>query len=196
MDRQEFYRPLPYAVTYKGRKYELTPAYDNVLTMFADVQGVPDYKVPEIMGHYLLRKPSADPELMQAVSGVLFDTANKAPHAKSMDFIQDGPLIYAAFMQAYGMDLNDQRGRLHWWKFTALLRGLPSNTRFMEVVQIRTKPLPQPTKYNTQERAQLVRLKQEFALELTDEERREQLQNSLRGVASMLLQMAAEKEHK
>lgn len=190
---QEFYRELPYSVTYKGRKYDLTPAYDNVLTMFADVEGVPEHRVPEIMGYYLLRIPSKDTGLLQAVSAVLFPPA-KTVHQKSMDFIQDGQLIYAAFMQAYGIDLNDQRGKLHWWKFTALLRGLPSNTRFMEVVQIRTKPMPPPTKHNAQERAQLIRLKQEYALELSAEEREQQLQDGLRNMARMMLSMAKKRE--
>lgn len=190
---QEFYRELPYSVTYKGRKYDLTPAYDNVLTMFADVEGVPEHRVPEIMGYYLLRVPSKDTGLLQAVSAVLFPPA-KTVHQKSMDFIQDGQLIYAAFMQAYGIDLNDQRGKLHWWKFTALLRGLPSNTRFMEVVQIRTKPMPAPTKHNAQERAQLIRLKQEYALELSAEEREQQLQDGLRNMARMMLSMAKKRE--
>ena len=190
---QEFYRELPYSVTYKGRKYDLTPAYDNVLTMFADVEGVPEHRVPEIMGYYLLRVPSKDTGLLQAVSAVLFPPA-KTVHQKSMDFIQDGQLIYAAFMQSYGIDLNDQRGKLHWWKFTALLRGLPSNTRFMEVVQIRTKPMPAPTKHNAQERAQLIRLKQEYALELSAEEREQQLQDGLRNMARMMLSMAKKKE--
>ena len=190
---QEFYRELPYSVTYKGRKYDLTPAYDNVLTMFADVEGVTEHRVPEIMGYYLLRVPSKDTGLLQAVSAVLFPPA-KTVHQKSMDFIQDGQLIYAAFMQAYGIDLNDQRGKLHWWKFTALLRGLPSNTRFMEVVQIRTKPMPPPTKHNAQERAQLIRLKQEYALELSAEEREQQLQDGLRNMARMMLSMAKKRE--
>lgn len=190
---QEFYRELPYSVTYKGRKYDLTPAYDNVLTMFADVEGVPEHRVPEIMGYYLLRVPSKDTGLLQAVSAVLFPPA-KTVHQKSMDFIQDGQLIYAAFMQAYGIDLNDQRGKLHWWKFTALLRGLPSNTRFMEVVQIRTKPMPPPTKHNAQERAQLIRLKQEYALELSAEEREQQLQDGLRNMARMMLSIAKKRE--
>lgn len=190
---QEFYRELPYSVTYKGREYDLTPAYDNVLTMFADVEGVPEHRVPEIMGYYLLRVPSKNTGLLQAVADVLFPPA-KTVHQKSMDFIQDGQLIYAAFMQAYGIDLNAQRGKLHWWKFSALLRGLPSNTRFMEVVQIRTKPLPKPTKHNAQERAQLIRLKQEYALQLTAEEREQQLQDGLRNMARMMLSMAKKKE--
>lgn len=187
---QEFYRPLPYAVEYRGKQYALTPAYDNVLTMFADLQGVPQTMTAAIMGHYLLAKPSSDPGLLQAVTEALFPAPKKTTHQKSMDFIQDGPLIYAAFMQAYGMDLNDQRGKLHWWKFTALLQGLPSNTRLMEIVQIRTSPMPAPTKYNAKERAELARLKQEYRLELSAEEREEQLQNGLRNLAQMMLSMA------
>ena len=189
MNEQEFYRPLPYDIDYKGRLYRLTPAFDNVLTMFKDIEGIPDHRVPEIMGHYLLQKPSSDAGLLQAVTEMLFPQDGRK-HKKSMDFIQDGQLIYAAFMQAYGIDLNDQRGKLHWWKFTALLRGLPSNTRFMEVVQIRTKPMPAPTKHNAEERAQLARLKAEFALKLTAEEREQQMQDGLRNVAMVMLAMA------
>lgn len=189
MNEQEFYRPLPYDINYNGRLYRLTPAFDNVLTMFKDIEGIPDHRVPEIMGHYLLRKPSSDAGLLQAVTEMLFPQDGRK-HKKSMDFIQDGQLIYAAFMQAYGIDLNDQRGKLHWWKFTALLRGLPSNTRLMEVVQIRTKPMPAPTKHNAEERAQLARLKAEFALKLTAEEREQQMQDGLRNVAMVMLAMA------
>lgn len=189
MSEQEFYRPLPHDIDYKGRLYRLTPSFDNVLTMFKDIEGIPDHRVPEIMGHYLLQKPSSDAGLLQAVTETLFPKDGRK-HKKSMDFIQDGQLIYAAFMQAYGIDLNDQRGKLHWWKFTALLRGLPSNTRFMEVVQIRTKPMPAPTKHNAEERAQLARLKAEFALKLTAEEREQQMQDGLRNVAMVMLAMA------
>lgn len=189
--KQEFYRPLPYTVDYNGKTYELTPAYDNVLSMFADVKGVPDNRVPEIMGYYLLKEPSSDTGLLQAVSDVLF-TKSKGKHEKSMDFIQDGPLIYAAFMQTYGIDLQKERGRLHWWQFSALLQGLPANTRLVEVMQIRLRPMPAPTKYNAEERAQLARLKQDFALELTAEEREERLQDGLRKVATYLLSIAEE----
>ena len=187
---QEFYRPLPYAVEYNGRQYAITPAYDNVLTMFADLQDVPQAMTASIMGHYLLAVPSADPGLLQAVTSVLFPPSKQTGHQKSMDFIQDGPLIYAAFMQAYGIDLNAQRGKLHWWKFNALLRGLPSDTRLMEVVRIRTKPMPPPNEHNAKERAELARLKQEYALQLTAEEREEQLQEGLRKLAQMMLSMA------
>ena len=49
----------------------------------------------------------------------------------------DSEYIYAGFMQAYGIDLIDQQGKLHWKKFNALLVGLPSDTRFAEILKIR-----------------------------------------------------------
>lgn len=49
----------------------------------------------------------------------------------------DGDYIYASFLQAYGIDLFDVQGELHWKKFNALLSGLPEGTKFMEVVKIR-----------------------------------------------------------
>ena len=49
----------------------------------------------------------------------------------------DSEYIYAGFMQAYGIDLIDQHGKLHWKKFNALLVGLPSDTRFAEILKIR-----------------------------------------------------------
>lgn len=57
----------------------------------------------------------------------------KAPY----DIRFDGDYIYASFLQAYGIDLFDVQGKLHWKKFNALLSGLPEGTKFMEVVKIR-----------------------------------------------------------
>ena len=49
----------------------------------------------------------------------------------------DSEYIYAGFMQAYCIDLIEQQGKLHWKKFNALLVGLPSDTRFAEILKIR-----------------------------------------------------------
>nr|DAU51068.1 MAG TPA: hypothetical protein [Caudoviricetes sp.] len=53
------------------------------------------------------------------------------------DIRYDGDYIYASFLQAYGIDLFDVQGKLHWKKFNALLSGLPEGTKFMEVIKIR-----------------------------------------------------------
>lgn len=61
------------------------------------------------------------------------DTKQRAPY----DIRFDGDYIYASFLQAYGIDLFDVQGKLHWKKFNALLSGLPEGTKFMEVIKIR-----------------------------------------------------------
>lgn len=50
----------------------------------------------------------------------------------------DADYIFASFFQAYGIDLIEERQKLHWKKFNALLNGLPSDTKFMEVLKIRS----------------------------------------------------------
>ena len=65
-------------------------------------------------------------------------TASDEPKEKApYDIRFDGDYIYASFLQAYGIDLFDVQGKLHWKKFNALLSGLPEGTKFMEVVKIR-----------------------------------------------------------
>ena len=184
------FTPLPYEVREKGRIYTLTPSFDNVLQMYQAIENLDSWDKPEVMLSYLVKqkvKPSLG--LLKAVSDVLF-TPSKGGGDKAFDFVQDSPLIYAAFMQAYGMDLVEQQGKLHWWKFQSLLNGLPSNTRFSEIVSIRMKPIPAPTKYNKEEREELMRLKAAYAINLTSKEREEQLQRSLWNVVKYLQSVA------
>ncbi len=54
---------------------------------------------------------------------------------RSYSFSQDAALIYAAFMQEYGLDL--QKEEMHWWQFCALFRGLSDRTRFVKIAGYR-----------------------------------------------------------
>ena len=59
----------------------------------------------------------------------------------AFDYIIDGPLIVAAFQAAYGLDLTDPTTQVHWWRFQALLQGLPETCVFSRVVGWRTADL-------------------------------------------------------
>ena len=186
---------LPYSVEIGGKQYKLTPAFDNVLQMFAQTNdpALTDTEKAELMIYYLADNAPITAEALTAIFNALFTVQPKeASGPKAFDFVQDADLIYAGFMQAYHIDLIDQQGKLHWWKFSALLQGLPENTRFREVVNLRMRPLPEPTKYNSKERAALIKAKQAVALKITAEEREAELQNSLRRMAAVMLQQAKE----
>lgn len=94
----------------------------------------------------------------------------KAPY----DIRFDGDYIYASFLQAYGIDLFDVQGKLHWKKFNALLSGLPEGTKFMEVIKIR-KWKPQKGD-SAGYKEEMRRLQKDYALpyEIVEEEEYEE----------------------
>lgn len=190
-----FYRGLPDSVEVDGKAYALTPAFDNVLNLYECMDGCDTAGKMELMAYYLLRDPCDDPAVIAAAAKAIFPApTDHGETAKCFDFLQDGAYIYAAFMQAYGIDLVEERGWLHWWKFNALLQGLPSGTKFSEIVKIRLQPMPPATKHNAAERAELARLKSVFALKKSETERQKDLQDGLKMMAAALISMAKGKE--
>ena len=185
--------PLPTSVRYGGRCWALTPAFDNVLRLYRVLDEVasPADRL-DLMLHYLLARDDypLDPALLQAILSAVFIPHRAGDGGKGFDFVQDAPYLYAAFRQAYGVDLFAQQGRLHWWAFCAMLDALPGNTKSSEIVQLRLRPLPAPTRHNARERAELIRLKRIYALRLSAQERQRQLQDGLRKMAACMLQMA------
>lgn len=74
--------------------------------------------------------------------------------ATAYRFDCDWWLIYAAFIQQYGINL--LRADLHWFEFRALLDGLTEQTQFIKVVQAR---LRDTSKLKGEEKAQAEKLK-------------------------------------
>lgn len=75
----------------------------------------------------------------------------------------DAEYIFSSFKQAYDIDLIEEQGRLHWDKFRAYLIGLPTDTKFQQVMDIRQREMPKG-KGNEKERKELKKLKELYAL--------------------------------
>lgn len=106
---------------------------------------------------------------------------------KVLDIGQDAPLLWAAFLQCYGVDLKKDAHKIHWWEYQDLLAGLPDKTRIMQIVSIRARPLPKPTKYNAEERAALIRLKQKYRIRRSEEDEMKQLADGFKAMARRLI---------
>lgn len=72
-----------------------------------------------------------------AVSETEGDASGKDP---PFSYEHDAGYIYAAFMEAYGIDLT--KNRLHWWQFRALFLGLPETVLFCKIMGYRTMEIP------------------------------------------------------
>lgn len=62
------------------------------------------------------------------------------PAPRAYDFEQDAPLIHAAFLSVYGIDLASVPF-LHWWEFLSLLAALPDTTPMGMIMYYRTVDL-------------------------------------------------------
>lgn len=155
--------PLDDTVVINGVTYELDMSFDNVLRL---IDMLSDKELSDIVqietGLKMLLGVELDCDIYEKeqIFHKLFKSTigkdveenvpvdiegNPMPHQKEekvYSIKQDAEFIYASFYQDYGIDLFEQQGKLHWYKFRALLSGLRSDTKFKEVIEIRTMELP------------------------------------------------------
>ena len=91
----------------------------------------------------------------------MFEEKKKAKSDKVFDIVEDREYIYGAFYQAYKIDLDS--ANLTTGQFLALLKSLPADTRFSEIIKIRTMKLP-TGKGTEQQRTEILKAKQSVAL--------------------------------
>lgn len=72
-----------------------------------------------------------------AVSDSGGESSGKGP---PFSYEHDAAYIYAAFKEAYNIDLT--KNRLHWWQFRALFLGLPETVLFCKIMAYRTMEIP------------------------------------------------------
>ena len=183
---------LPDGVEVRGKWVKLDFDFRNVLHML-DVLGNRDL-IPAARDYLALkcltRHPRHIPETMAAVRAVLFIQGGDGEQKKLTDFEQDAPMIRTAFRQVYNIDLF--RANLHWLEFIELLGNLPEGNRYMDVLGIRARPIPAPTKYNQKEREWLMKAKAAHALHMSDEEQERYYEKAVQNVFSGLLKLAKE----
>ncbi len=200
----KLYDKLPRHVLFQGRKIRIRPELARVL-LCLKVSADPvlsDWDKLDLCLQILVRHRAQIPKddtdkaaLFQAVFDFLAEAEKQQSHGtKVFDFEQDAAYIYAAFYQCYHIDLLSKAGRkLHWHQFISLFGGLSEDTRLMQIISIRSRPMPKATKYNADERKALARLKSQYRLKLTEEERKAQLSDGFAKMAAALKSMAQEK---
>lgn len=165
----KLFERLPDGITHNGKHYACDFDFRNVLKMMEIMQRT-DLTLEArdfLCLKCVMRKPRDVPGLYDAVCNVLFDK-QPACGERVTSFEQDAGLIRAAFRQVYGINLFTDS--LSWFEFTELLQNLPEGNRYEDVIGIRSRPLPAPTKYNAKEREWLIKAKQQYALRMTDAE--------------------------
>lgn len=190
----KLYERLPDGVTVNGRFYKCDFDFRNALKMLDVMQRddiVPDAR-DYLCAKCVCKPPKNAGEVYKALCDLLFGKDADPGGKRLTSFEQDAPLIRAAFRQVYGIDLF--RDKLTWFEFTEYLRGLPEGNRYEDVIGIRARPVPAPTKYNAKEREWLLQAKQRCALHLTETEAARKYESDVGKVFAGLLAMIPVKE--
>ena len=177
---------LPEGVTVDGKFYKCDFDFRNVIEMMNIlarndlIDGAREYNALKC----IMKHPRNTKKVLAAVKELLFTSKPQTNTQKVTDFEQDAGLIRAAFMQAYGIDLYNDR--IHWIMFRELLNAIPEDTRYAYVVGIRARPIPAATKYNQSEITWLVNAKASVALDIPEDEQKanyeKQVQNIFNGL--------------
>ena len=184
----KLYEKLPDAFIFKGRKYRLNLDFRNVIRMMDILAD--DNLTPEAREYLavkcICKRPK--PGMLKEIHEILFPEVSKGNGQRITDFGQDADMIRAAFRQVYGIDL--YRDKLHWYEFNCLLSSLPEGSKYTNVLSIRAREIPVPTKYNADERNWLIQAKAEYALKLSEKEQEKNYQQSVKNISNALLALA------
>ena len=182
---------LPDGVTVDVKFYKLDFDFRNVLRMMEELDR--DDLMPEARSYNALKclcsRPKNVQKVLEAVKGLLFQEKPKKDAQKVTDFVQDAGMIRAAFRQAYGIDL--YRDKLHWIEFSEMLNAIPEGSRYSEVVGIRARPMPAPTRWNAEERQWLMKAKADVAIHLSEKEQAKRYEEDVAKVFSGLMGIIA-----
>lgn len=151
-------RHLPWSVRCGQHDYRVNFAFDNVLRwyqlledkkmsdgdkgivawqMFVNVDSVsPTQRIEtlEKIFDFVQAQPYHDSESTDAN-----DSAQGPNPEKYFSYSQDAGAIWSSVMATYGIDLEQQMGKLHWLKFRALIDGLPDQSHFQRIINIRRR---------------------------------------------------------
>ncbi len=97
---------------------------------------------------------------------------------KVFDFKQDEELIFSSFLFDYNINLDEKE--LTWKRYITLLSNLSSECKLFKVINIRQMKIPAITKDNREQVESIIKLKNMYRLEISEEERNRRFANSLK----------------
>lgn len=170
---------VPESLTIAGTEYEINTDYSVWLKfemLLSDE--VEDSKATLLDIKKLIFKSEIPPDRAdeEATEKILWFYRCGKPHEKQsgkgnnnraiFNYDYDDSYIYAAFLEQYGVDLND--ADIHWWKFRALFQSLKDDCQIVKIMGIRSIKIT--SKMSAAERDYYQKMKRLYALPLPQTE--------------------------
>lgn len=132
------FRSLPSAIEVDGEVFPIKTDFRVWIAWLEslEVNGIAETEI------FADRIPEGDSWVRVAVE--FAKNESPTPHGsagssvRAYDLVLDGEYIVGAFQQTYGIDLTDPSLKMHWYRFLALFRSLPSDTVLSQAMAYRT----------------------------------------------------------
>lgn len=140
---------LPTTVDIEGIEYEINSDFRTSILfelLMQDVEIEDEEKIIQALQLYYKKRPN---NIEEAINKMLwFYSCGKENDLKSnsktgsssekiYDFDYDDEYIYSAFLDQYGIDLNEIE-YLHWWKFKAMFKALKEDNEIVKIMGYRS----------------------------------------------------------
>lgn len=109
---------------------------NKALELYYNRPIIKEYRLPALQGimwFYSCGRPEEEMEGRKEYN-------SKAKISDIYSFKYDDQFIYSAFLNQYGIDLQDI-DYLHWWKFKAMFKSLKSDNKIVEIMGYRSMDL-------------------------------------------------------
>lgn len=140
---------LPETVEIDGLKYPIHTDF-RISILFEQLLADTELTEPEkLMQALQLYYPLLPADIPTAIDQMLWfyrcgkeqkAAEDEKPSAAVFDYDVDDQYIYAAYLDQYGIDLQDVK--LHWWKFKALFAGLKEDNKLCKIMSYRAMDIP------------------------------------------------------
>ncbi len=138
---------LPKEVNIEGEDYKINSDFRTSILFELLMQDNSVSEEDKIIQALELYYPILPKDLNQAIEKILWfyrcgkdevETKNKGTGKSTnvYSFDYDDDYIYSAFLDQYGVDLQDVE-YLHWWKFKAMFRGLKEDNEIVKIMGYR-----------------------------------------------------------
>ena len=140
---------LPTTVDIEGIEYEINSDFRTSILfelLMQDVEIEDEEKIIQALQLYYKKCPK---NIDEAINKMLWfyscdkentlkaDSKTGSSSEKIYDFDYDDEYIYSAFLDQYGIDLNEIE-YLHWWKFKAMFKALKEDNEIVKIMGYRS----------------------------------------------------------
>ena len=183
--------PLPTSVEINKKQYEINSDFRTAIIFEMLMQDDEVNEYDKIFTALELFYPVIPTNLQEAIDKIMWFYAGEVNNVNNSvgkgvtkseqqyNYEYDADYIFAAFLDQYGIDLNEIE-YIHWWKFKALFKNLKEDNLIVKIMQYRSIDLRKIKDKEEQKRYKELKELYEIPISKTEVEKKNEIDECLK----------------